>query len=250
MEIREILEQFGLEGKKADVYLSALELGGASVIEISNKSKVKRTTCYDILFELIKEGLILETAKGNKKLFIGEDPEKIAKNLVRKEEKFNEIFSQLKSFNNVRSIKPKIRFYEGVKGIREVYLDTLKYSDEFLAFGSEDILKTVGNEWMEDFIRRRIRKGIRVRAILPMTEYTREKLLYRDEKQLRSVKLIEAKNFPFTIEVDIYGESKISFISAKEQLAVIIESFEIFNTIKSIFELLWDNLPEVKVTKF
>jgi hypothetical protein len=183
-------------------------------------------------------------------LFIGEDPEKIAKNLVRKEEKFNEIFSQLKSFNNVRSIKPKIRFYEGVKGIREVYLDTLKYSDEFLAFGSEDILKTVGNEWMEDFIRRRIRKGIRVRAILPMTEYTREKLLYRDEKQLRSVKLIEAKNFPFTIEVDIYGESKISFISAKEQLAVIIESFEIFNTIKSIFELLWDNLPEVKVTKF
>lgn len=54
MTINKSLEQLGLVGKKADVYLASLELGSASVIEIAKKAGVKRTTCYDILFELEK----------------------------------------------------------------------------------------------------------------------------------------------------------------------------------------------------
>lgn len=97
MEIRHLLEQFGLAGKKADIYLASLELGSSTVIEIAKKSGVKRTTCYDILLELEKEGFIFETAKGKKRLFSGEDPEKIKSSLSEKERRFSEILPQLKS---------------------------------------------------------------------------------------------------------------------------------------------------------
>lgn len=247
MEIKEILGQLDLQGKKADVYLASLELGGSTVIEIAKKSGVKRTTCYDILLDLIKKGLISETVKGKKKFYIGEDPEKIKKDLQKKESLFSEILPQLKSIHNVSGIKPKIRYFEGVSGLKEAYDDALKYSGEIVVFGSEDVYRILGRDWIEDYIKRRIKKGIRVRAILPSTEYLENEIFVRDQQQLRSCKSIEKEKYPFSIEIDIYGHQKVAMISNKEQLAVIIESSEIYNTMKFIFEILWDNLPEIKV---
>lgn len=247
MEIKEILGQLDLEGKKADVYLASLELGGSTVIEIAKKSGVKRTTCYDILLDLIKKGLISETVKGKKRLYIGEDPEKIQKDLQKKESLFSEILPQLKSIHNVSGVKPKIRYFEGKEGLMEAYDDALKYSGEIVAFGSEDVYRILGRDWIEDYIKRRVKKGIRVRAILPSTEYLENEIFVRDQQQLRSCKSIEKEKYPFSIEIDIYGHQKVAMISNKEQLAVIIESSEIYNTMKFIFEILWDNLPEIKV---
>jgi sugar-specific transcriptional regulator TrmB len=248
MEIKEILGQLDLEGKKADVYLAALELGGATVIEIAKKAGIKRTTCYDILLDLIKKGLISETVKGKKKFYIGEDPEKIQKDLRKKENLFSEILPQLKSIHNVSGVKPKIRFYEGIEGVKEVYWDTLKYSGEFVAFGSEDVVRILGKDWTEEYITARIKKGIRVRAILPRTEYIEKDVVGRDQQHLRATKMIDIKKYPFSIEIDIYGHSKVALLSSKEAMGVIIESSEIYSTMKLIFELLWDNLPEIKRT--
>lgn len=247
MEIKAVLEQFGLYGKKADVYLASLELGSATVIEIAKKAGIKRTTGYDILMDLEKDGLVSETAKGKKRLFIGEDPEKIKRDLSNKERLFSEILPQLKSIHNISGTKPKIRFYEGVEGVKEVYNDTLKYGGEFVAFGSEDVVKILGEHWTIDYIKRRVAKEIRVRAILPHTEYLEKEIQGKDQEQLRTTKLIDRKKYPFSIEIDIYGYSKVALLSSKEMLGVIIESTEIYNTMKLIFELLWDNLPEVKI---
>ena len=249
MEIKQVLEQFGLDGKKADVYLAALELGSTTVIEIAKKAGVKRTTCYDILMDLIKEGLVSETIKGKKRFFIGENPEKIQKDLQRKESLFSEILPQLKSIHNISGIKPKIRYFEGKEGLMEAYDDALKYSGEILAFGSEDVYKVLGRDWVENYIKWRVKKGIRVRAILPSTEYLEREIFVRDQQQLRSCKSIKKEKYPFSIEIDIYGHQKVALISNKEQLAVIIESAEIFNTMKFIFELAWDSLPEIKLTR-
>jgi sugar-specific transcriptional regulator TrmB len=247
MEIKPTLEQLGLTGKKVDVYLASLELGSASVIEIAKKAGIKRTTVYDILMDLKTAGLVSETLKGKKRLFIGENPEKIQKDLQKKESLFSEILPQLKSIHNISGVKPKIRFYEGKEGLMEAYDDTLKYSGEFVAFGSEDVYRVLGRDWVEDYIKRRVKKGIRVRAILPSTEYLEKEIFIRDQQQLRACKSIKKEDYPFSIEIDIYGHQKVAMISNKEQLAVIIESTEIYKTMKFIFELAWDNLPEIKI---
>ena len=241
------MEQFGLEGKKVDVYLAALELGSSTVIEIAKKAGIKRTTCYDILTDLIKESMVSETVKGKKRLFIGEDPEKIQKDLQKRQSIFAEILPQLKSIHNISGAKPKIRYFEGKQGLMEAYDDALKYSGEILAFGSEDVRNVLGVDWIEDYIKRRVKKGIRVRAVLPSTEYLEKEIFARDQQQLRSCKSIKKEKYPFSIEIDIYGHQKVAMISNKEQLAVIIESAEIYNTMKHVFELVWDLLPEIKI---
>jgi sugar-specific transcriptional regulator TrmB len=247
MEVKQILEQMGLEGKKADVYLAALELGSSTVIEISKKAGIKRTTCYDILLELISEGLISQTQKGKKRLFVGEDPEKIQRNLKNKERLFAEILPQLQSIHNVRGSKPKIRFYEGKEGLKEVYADTLRYKTETLGFASDDIIKVMGMEWSMGYLARRKKAGIWAKAIIPGTAFMTEKFLSKDLEQFRLTKVIDPKKYPFTIEVNIYGHNRVALISAKEEMGLIIEGAEIHSTMKLIFQLIWDLLPEIKV---
>lgn len=246
MELNRYLKQLGLIGKKADVYIASLELGAATVIEIAKKAGVKRTTCYDILLDLEKAGLISETSKGKKRLFVGEDPEKIKKDLLKKQEIFDEIVPELKSIFNIKGVKPKIRFYEGKEGLKEVYNDTLKYSTEILAFASEDVVRIFDKEWMNSYIKQRIKKGIHSRTIIPNTKTVKE-YIAKDKEQLRQSKLIDPEKYPFSIEINIYGHQKVALMSSKEETGIIIEGAEIYKTMKLIFELIWDNLLEVKI---
>ena len=247
MEIRQILEQFGLNGRKADVYLAALEMGSSTVIEIAKKAGIKRTTCYDILTDLIKEGMVSETVKGKKRLFVGEDPEKIQKDLQRREGLFAEILPQLKSIHNISGVKPKIRFYEGKEGLKEVYDDTLKYPGEILMFCSYDVVSVLGIDWTNDYLNRRVKKNIYAKAIIPGNELIVQNFINKDQQQRRSTKIIDPKKYPFSIEINIYGHQKIALMSSKEQMGIIIEGAEIFNTMKFIFEMAWDLLPEIKI---
>ncbi len=249
MEIKKILEQLGLSGKRVDVYLATLELGSASVIDISKKSAVKRTTCYDILQDLMREGLVSETVKGKKRLFVGEDPEKIQRQLRQKEKLFSEILPQLQSIHNIRGSKPKIRFYEGKEGILEAYMDTLKYKTEIIGFASEDMMKLFGMEKSLEYIEMRKKRGIWSKAIIPSTGFIMGEFASKDMEHMRITKLIDSKKYPFSIEVNIYGHNKIALMSAKEEIGIIIEGAEIHNTMKLLFNLIWDLLPEIKKTK-
>jgi len=246
MDLDKSLEKLGLNGKKADVYLAALELGKARVIEIAKKAGVKRTTCYDILLDLERQGLIYETAKGKKRLFIGEDPEKIKKELVAKQKIFDEILPELQAVYNIKGTKPKIRFYEGKEGLREVYADTLKYSGELLSFASEDVLRVLGKDWADLYLKQRVKKEIHTRAIMPKTSGIQE-YAAKDREQLRMSKLIDPQKYPFSVEINIYGHQRVALMSSKEETGIIIEGAEIYKTMKLIFELVWDNLPEIKV---
>jgi len=51
-QLNETLLQMGLNEKEAKVYLACLELGGATIAEIAEKSGVKRTSIYNFLEEL------------------------------------------------------------------------------------------------------------------------------------------------------------------------------------------------------
>jgi HTH-type transcriptional regulator, sugar sensing transcriptional regulator len=247
MNAKETLEEVGLFGKKADVYLATLELGGAPVTAISRKANIKRTTTYEILFELQKEGLISQTISKSKKIFFGEDPVKIKKDLERKKKLFDEILPQLKSIHNIKGSKPKILFYEGTDGMKELYEDTLKYSGELLALGSDDSVKMLGVEWVLSYIKRRVKKGIHCRTLAISSPVFDEHFMSKDQEQLRTTKYLNAKKYPFSIEINIYGHQKVFLLSAKDSIGVIIESFEIHNTLKAMFNMIWDSLPEIKV---
>lgn len=77
--MKNLLKEYGLHDKEAEVYLAALELGKATGFQIYKKTGLKKPTVYYVLEELHRKHLVGLTSQGKKKYFVAEDPSKIKK---------------------------------------------------------------------------------------------------------------------------------------------------------------------------
>src|SRR3972149_2621050 len=136
MDISSTLEQLGLTQKESAVYLAALELGQAPVLQIARKAKVKRPTAYVTLSNLHEKGFIEVIPKGSSTWFQAVDPEKIAEQFNKKLGKFKEALPELRSLFNIAPNKPGVRFYEGKKAILALYEDEIFRKKDVLAIAS------------------------------------------------------------------------------------------------------------------
>lgn len=236
------LEKIGFTEKEALVYLACLELGESNIQQISKKSGIKRTTVYDVI-ESIKERGIISTVTINKKIhYYAEDPRTIEDSLEEKKGLLRRILPELLSVTNIIDKKPKIRFFEGVDGIKEVYKDTLRFpGQELIGWGSPKATENFDAEFLTNYyIPARLKDKISVRAIANQNEvWNNLKLI--DEKSLRKTRLVN-KNLPFDVEIDLYGGRCVAVFAFEEKIALIIESEKIYTTLKSIFEMSWESL--------
>jgi HTH-type transcriptional regulator, sugar sensing transcriptional regulator len=237
------LEKMGLDEKESKVYLALLELGESNIQRIAKKSGVKRTTVYDIIESLKEKGLLSSATRHKKIIYSAEDPRKLEYALEEKKKTLQSLLPELLSIANKLDKKPKIRFYEGTEGIKEVYRDTLNYPDqELLAWVSEDAIKSFDEKFLNEYyLQKRSEKKIWVRAIAPDKPYM-QKYKGLDEKSLRRTKLTSTTHFPIEVEINLYGKNKIGFMSFSEKIGLIVESQKIFTTLKSIFEMNWNSI--------
>lgn len=243
--IKIILQETGLTKEQADVYLAGLELGESSVQHLAEKAKVKRPTAYLILDELMEKGLFSIVVRGKKRLFLAEDPDKLFASIKQKENQLKQILPELRSLYNIDVAKPKIRYYEGVNGAFAVYDDILasvSNGSEILSYtGIAGLYKDFSKDFAREFFQRRLARNISTRIIAIDSEESRE-WERKASFELRDIILIDGKEAPFFGDTEIYG-NKIALISYKENfMAIVIESKEIANMQRFIFELAWKNL--------
>jgi HTH-type transcriptional regulator, sugar sensing transcriptional regulator len=220
--------------------LSLLELGETNIARISKKSGIKRTTCYDIIASLKEKGLISTLNKKNKVFFHAEDPRKLEQLLDEKRHMLKRMLPELLSITNLIDKKPRIRFFEGMEGIKDVYRDTLNYPDqETLAWASQEAAKHFEVNWLWDvYLPKRVENRIWQRTIAPDDPEIR-KFMELDQIHLRQTRLMPKDQAPFEVEINLYGKQSIAVMSFQEKIGLIIESQKIYNTLKSIFEMNW-----------
>ena len=243
LQIQELLSQIGLSSKEISVYLGLLELGKGTVSQISRKAGINRTTGYDILDSLLTKGLVSVSGKEPKQEYIAESPDQITKYLEEKIKRDQEALEQtkkllpeLKTMHNVND-RPRVRFYEGIQGLIDVYEDTLTAKEPIVAYASYEDMHSLLSKYFETYYKRRAEAGIHARGIVPATPmaYERREL---NEKERRELSLVPKEKFGFTPDIEIY-DNKIMIASWRERLGIIIESAEIADAMKKIFELAW-----------
>ncbi len=238
------LQSFGFSEKEANVYISLLELGKGTVTEISRKAGINRTTGYDILDSLAAKGVVNISGKEPKQEYAAESPASITEYLkkqaaltaehIKKSEE--EVVPELTSIHSLKN-RPKIRFYEGTDGLRHAYEDTLTSSENILAYATvDDMYKNIPGLF-PDYFKRRAAKKIFARAIVPKTPMGIERKS-RDKEEMRETALIPADKYYFSPEINIY-DNKVMIASWREKLGIIIESEEIADAMKKIYELAW-----------
>ncbi len=240
---QEGLKNLGFSEKEANVYIALLELGKGTVSEIAHKAGINRTTGYDILSTLANKGLVSISGKEPKQEYIAEPPDKIEEMLdhrLEQDRKYlgaaRDLIPQLKSIHNV-SGRPKVRFYEGEEGLIQVYEDTLTSHETIRAYATIDDMHRALPNYFPGYYKRRAEKGIVARGIIPKTPVAVERVAHNKE-EAREAALIPADKYYFSPEINIY-DNKVMIASWREKLGIIIESGEIADAMKKIFELAW-----------
>lgn len=245
-EITKELQSIGLTENESAIYLASLELGKASVLELSKFSGIKRPTTYLALFSLQEKGIVRELKQNGKLRYIPESPKFVLARYKNKFERLENLLPQLQGISSKSENKPKIRYYEGHDGLISIYEDNLlePRGSELLAFASaEDLYSTVG-QYMSDHIKRRVKRKIRARTIATKYEHFSQHFL-DNKKELRQLRALKFKDFPFEGEMNIYG-NKVSIMSFKNDvIGLIIESQEVADNMRAIFELAWNTATEL-----
>jgi len=73
----EALRQFGLNDKEIKLYLTSLETGPTTVLELSKRSGIKRTNLYNYIDSMVSRGFLSLTISGNKKLYTATRPDEL-----------------------------------------------------------------------------------------------------------------------------------------------------------------------------
>ncbi|HCC49551.1 MAG: hypothetical protein A2445_02745 [Candidatus Jacksonbacteria bacterium RIFOXYC2_FULL_44_29] len=241
--LQSALSDLGFSDKETKVYLALLELGRGTVSVIARSAGINRTTGYNILDLLVSKGLVSISGKEPKEEYVAQSPDiittflkdKIAQYELQLKKSAN-LVPRLKSIHNI-SDRPKVKFYEGKAGLVEVYEDTLTSHEAIRAYATVDDMHKALPDYFPKYYARRAKKGIAIRGIIPQTETAIERVKYNEEEK-REVALIPADKFYFSPEINIY-DNKVMIASWREKLGIIIESAEIADAMKKIYELAW-----------
>ena len=127
MAIESTLNKLGFNQKEIDVYLALLQFGASSMTGIANQTKLKRPTCYLVIENLLKRGLISIIKKGSTTLYLAERPKKILSLLKSHEQELEQTLPELEALYNSPKHKPKIYILEGKEGLQKINESLVNY---------------------------------------------------------------------------------------------------------------------------
>lgn len=235
------LIELGMKAQEARIYLAAIKLGQATVSAIAAEAGIQRTFVYGLLEEMQRDGIVSSLEIRGKIHYSPISLDQFQKRQLAKFERFSAILPELKSLEKTVGDRPRVRFFEGLEGIKAALEDTLDQptGSKILAYATGEGAYEQMPEFMNDYLKRRVKKKITVQALAPDNAVNREHVTH-DKEVLRETIVLSEDRYPFTNEIDIYGH-KVAIMSLQgELLAIIIESESVAKTQRSIFELAWE----------
>jgi len=248
MQINKILDLFNLQPLEKEVFLVALEAGPSGATTLAQKAEVKRTAIYDILKNLIKNGLMIESQKNNIKIFAVQKPEIIELLIEEKQKNIltaKNVITELKDiyYHKHSTTKPRLQLFEGREELQHMMKDMLLYRDitAYVLWPVEKIIKLLGSDFYQEFHKRRTERNIKIKVIWPQPQAsakTKYDFLKNDLELKREIR-IAPKNIDFSLGYTIYANTVRFISSQKENYGFLIESPEMAEMMKQQFEVIW-----------
>ncbi len=237
-KLSQLLQDIGFTEKEALVYLALMELGSGTVTDIAQRAKLKRSIIYIILEGLIKRGYVSEIPETKISRYIAVEPTKILSDLKTKTASFKNLLPSLLAIYNKPAWKPKINYFEGKEAVISVFRQIEQCPKALFISSIQRI-----NEHMPDEAERWVKTMKNIQVPLAgkdlLADTPADRKFARDLKGSRQKIKLLPKGLTLDVDISIY-ENKIALTSLSEHLfTVVIESRALYNSMKTIFDLLW-----------
>lgn len=253
--LKKVFQEIGLSDNANRIFMRLLESGPTPARRLAENLNIPRPSVYDNLKILIKHGLVVEREEENKKVF---QIDNIRNLQIILKDKINYLTNQEKETKNIldnfsknsNNIEPKIKFYSGIDGIKQVLKDMLWYEniETLTMWPISEMIEILGKEYLADLNRKRIRQNISIKGIWPQDKAVNLKeypFLGVGKRHLRELRLAP-KNMLWNMSYWLY-EDKVAFISSRQEgFGFVIHSKDFSELIKTQFEVIWKISKPIK----
>lgn len=243
----EAFEQVGLSQIEAEIYLNLLNKTNLSLTELANELKIDRVKFYKAIHNLIEIELITSLSKGK---YSVEPPSKISSLIKHKERQQHKIWENLQvllpdlnASYEAHTHKPYFSVFENTKQFMNLFDSVLDDAqDEILFYGNVEYwINSISLTYQKEWTYLRAKRSIQSRMLFFDTPDMKW-FLDRNESQLRAYKILP-KNHICKGVFYIYGTTIIQWNPLMPR-AIKIQDSIMAETMRSMFETLWDSLGD------
>ena len=238
MKLQDTLQNLGFGVKETSIYLALLELGEATILEISRKAAVKRPTTYLILRSLEEKGLVSRIIRGKKTLFSAQHPEKLVTEAELRLKELKEIVPQLASLVHTSEGRPRVMIYEGKDTLDRAYDEAFLVRGEILLIDTHQLSYEIFLRTYKKFEYVTLSPEFKIRELVDESEAARA-FAAKVREPFYGVRFMPKELSPFELDIGIFGNRVLISSVKKEYFTVGIESDEISRAFRTIFELMW-----------
>lgn len=243
------LKAFGFDDKKARIYLAGVELGPTTVLELSRRTRLPRTTLYPILEELRAQGFFRFGKQKKRSVYTAEAPANLSRVFATRERSFEKILPALEAMRGTVHEGAGVTLYEGSDGFRQLWRRIFQsgVKEYGIITSGVGLLEYVHEPYLvKSIIAERVRRGIRSRQLIPDTHASR-KIIARDKFELRESRFLPVGT-ELPASIIVFGKEVAFITTRRENTMILIASGEAAITHRTIFELLWAARPQASVT--
>jgi sugar-specific transcriptional regulator TrmB len=242
------LQDIGLNEKESIIYLALLAVDNSSILELAEKTKIKRPTVYLVIESLAKKGLVSETTVGKKTHYQAEPPERLETYVEQRKllldeqsKKLKDIIPQIKSVQRESGQKPIVQYFEGKEGVMSMNMSLFEESEEgstaYVVY-PKDLLDEVFPPAERATLKKtRIAKKIHNKAL-----YTSKTENPSDPTSDRI--RVDGSKYPISCDISIYKDNVRFGILGKKISGIYIKSSDLAETLRSLISLAIDQLKK------
>lgn len=247
--VRKILLETGWNENELAVYSALLEKGAMSLTDLSHETSIPISTLQYVLKKLSLKKMISKTMMNEKPLYTVSNVDQLKKWMKGYLKKFEQFQDTIDKFIdqydfNPELYTPKIRFYEGTKGVKQSYRQMLRECPDKEIFATFAVIEEIEPElqkfFVEEYVPARVKRKIKIKNIALRSP---KSLVYQknDAKNLSTTKLVSKEYFPLlNTEINLYGNFMhcMSF-NEKGAFAMILKDKDMVLLLRGLFSMAW-----------
>ena len=246
-----ILRKAGLTESQAKGYLALIEHGELTPTQLAEYTGESRTNGYMVCEKLEKLGLATR-GDGKKTIYRPTHPSSIEslaerrrKALVRSEQEVKQGISPLIDMFYKYREEPGARTLQGVSGIKEVFADVIRTGQDVYFIRTAVDIQTLTVDFYNVHSRERVASGIATYALTPISESSvRNFTSGNDQKNNFHRTFYPEKSYDAPVEIQVYGDKIAMIAYGDTQMATIITSPPLADSMRQIFKMLTYYLQE------
>ena len=245
-----LFSQLNVVGDEAKIVHSLMEEYPQTVLKISQSSGIARTTCYRLLNNLTKRGLVHEVLEENTTMFAPASVTELERLLEEKAGEVDRAKGLLSDLEKVlgsaaylQQPGTEVRFYRGKSGIQQMGWNTLQAKKVFRGFSYREYAEIVGEKFDRDWEEEFIARGLFFKEIYSdayIESRPDDEIVWREswiESRYVSPEVLDINH-----QMDIYNDI-VAFYNwyEGEVYGVEIHDEKIARFHKQLFDLVWEN---------